>query len=386
MERSRVVWRRSAVLVLALVAAAFLWVSPAAATYDCMIHGRILDFDGKPWADIKIVATNSQGLTYQAKTNKNGEFRIPGLSGDTYTIQVFIPNQAQPYAGMRALRSGDDQDFSVNFKEEAAKAGYGDAVQKQEEDKQKFASMKAQFTAGNGLLDQAKQVQSELAKAPADQRDALKQKLTDLSAQAAEKFEGARKAAGEKNPNLHLFWASLGDAYEIGGRHDDAVQAYEQAIALKPDVASYYNDLGNVLAHQGKIEEASKQYVKSAEVDPPNAALAWRNFGIVLYNAGKMKDAIEPFQKSADLDPKGPKSALTWYFLGSCLASTIEFKQEGDKMVPSVPPGTVEAYQKAIELDPNGPYGVQAKQALAELEKYAPGIQTSYGKPKKGKP
>ena len=382
MERSREVWRRIAVLVLALVAAAFLWVSPAAASFDCAIHGQILDLEGKPWANLTVVAESSQGRKIEAKTNKNGEYSITALSGDTYTIKVFLPGQEQPYEATATLKSGDDLPINFNFKEIATQQGHGEAVKKQAQEKEKFESLKGHFTAGNGFMDQAKQVQSQLATAPADQLDTLKLKLAGLSAQAAGEFEAARNAAGEKDPNLHTLWARLGDAYQIGGRNEDAIKAYEQAIALKPEVARYYNDMGNILARQGKIEEASKAYVKSAQVDPPNAAMAWRNFGIVLYNAGRLKEAVEPFRKATALEPK---HAQTWYLLGSAMVGSIEFKQEGGKLVPNVLPGTVEAYQKAVELDPNGPIGAQAKQALAELEVMAPGIQTSFGATKKPK-
>jgi len=210
-----------------------------------------------------------------------------------------------------------------------------------------------------------------LQKATPDQRDALKQKVTDLSNQAATEFKAAQQAAGEKDPNLHLIYAKLGEAYDTAGRNDEAAQAYQQAINAKPDVPGYYNNLGNVLARAGKIEEAKAAYAKSAELDPTNAATAWRNFGISLYNANRLGDAVEPLQKSAELDPK---NAQTWYLLGASLVYKMTVKKVGDKEVPEFAPGTIEAYQKAVELDPNGPWGQQAKQGLEQLQLMAPGI------------
>ncbi len=57
----------------------------------------------------------------------------------------------------------------------------------------------------------------------------------------------------------------------------------------------------------------------------------------------------------------------------------MEFKQDGDKLVPVMQPGTMEAYQKAIDLDPNGPYGAQAKQGLEALQAMGIGIDTKAG-------
>jgi tetratricopeptide (TPR) repeat protein len=148
----------------------------------------------------------------------------------------------------------------------------------------------------------------------------------------------------------------------------------------KPDVPGYYNNLGNVLARSGKIDEAKTAYEKSASLDPPNAAGAWRNFGISLYNANRLGDAVEPFQKSVALDPS---SAQTWYLLGASLVYKMTTKRVGDKDEVILAPGTVEAYQKAVDLDPNGTWGAQAKEGLTQLQAIAPGIDIKVNTKKK---
>jgi tetratricopeptide (TPR) repeat protein len=207
----------------------------------------------------------------------------------------------------------------------------------------------------------------------------LKQQVTDTASKAVTELEAAKTAAGEKDSNLNLIMARLGDAYEAAGRTDDAIAAYNQAIALKP-VPGYYNNLGGILGRAGKIDEATAAYQKSAELDPANAATAWRNFGITLYNAGRLKEAVTPLQKATELDPK---SAQAWYLLGAALVGTMETKKEGDKLVFVIAPGTAEAYQHALELDPNGPYGQQAKQGLDALKQIEPGIDTKVSTKKK---
>jgi tetratricopeptide (TPR) repeat protein len=286
---------------------------------------------------------------------------------------VLLPPPNPPYPSNCRVQSGTEARVNLNFKDIASKQGteYQEAQKKAEEAKTKFEGLKQHFAAGNTILDQEKVAKAELQKATPDQRDALKQKVTDLSNQAATEFKAAQQAAGEKDPNLHLIYAKLGEAYDTAGRNDEAAQAYQQAINAKPDVPGYYNNLGNVLARAGKIEEAKAAYAKSAELDPTNAATAWRNFGISLYNANRLGDAVEPLQKSAELDPK---NAQTWYLLGASLVYKMTVKKVGDKEVPEFAPGTIEAYQKAVELDPNGPWGQQAKQGLEQLQLMAPGI------------
>jgi len=194
--------------------------------------------------------------------------------------------------------------------------------------------------------------------------------VKDLSDKAVTELEASKAAAGEKDANLNLVLARLGDAYDADGRADDAANAYKQAIELKPS-AAYYNNLGGIYGRAGKIAEAMAAFQKSAELDPQNAAQAYRNGGITLYNTGRLKEAVEPLKKATELDPK---NAQGWYLLGASLVYNMTTKRVGDKEEVVFAPGTIEAYQKAIELDPNGMYGQQAKLGLEQLQQMAPGI------------
>jgi tetratricopeptide (TPR) repeat protein len=358
-----------------------IYVPHAAAQSNGSISGQILDITGKPWTDIAIQAVSDQGAKQEGKTDQNGKYTVRNLRAGVYVVSIILPAPNKAYEVQCRVQGGEETKVDVNFKDIVAKQGAEaqEQIKKQEEEKQKFQSMKTHFDAAVILLDKVKQEKTDLAKAPPDQRDALKQALADDSGKAVTELEAAKGAASEKDPNLNLILARLGDAYEAAGRSDDAITAYQQAIAQKP-TAAYYNNLGGVLGRAGKIDEATTAYQKSAELDPTNAAQAWRNFGITLYNANRLGDAIEPLKKSAELDPK---NAQTWYLLGAALVYKMTIKKVGDKDVPEFAPGTIEAYQKAIELDPNGVYGAQAKQGLEQLQMMAPGIDMKVGKKKK---
>ena len=379
MKRSYKSWALAAILMAALASV----LAPQAAAQGS-ISGTIMDVNGKPWPEVGIRAVSDQGAKQETKTDSAGKFTVPNLRSGIYTLFVLFPppnDKQAPYEAKVRVQGGEDAKVDLNFKDIVAKQGAAaqEQVKKAEEAKSKLEGLKAHFNAGNALIDQEKQVKNELAKAPPDQRDALKQKLTDLSNQAATEFQEAAKNLGEKDPNAALVWFRLGEAYDTAGRNDDAIQAYQQAIAAKPD-AGHYNNLGNVLARAGKIEEAKAAYMKSAELDPANAATAWRNFGISLYNANRLGDAVEPLQKAAEIDPK---NAQTWYLLGASLVYKMTTKKVGDKEEVIFAPGTIEAYQKAVELDPNGTWGQQAKQGLEQLQLMAPGIDTKVNVKKK---
>lgn len=381
------IFNKPVVLAAILVAALVSVLVPRAVAQTGSISGQIMDVNGKPWAGLTVQAVSEQGAKIEAKTDKDGKYSMQGVRTGIYTLTIASfppPNDKQPAFEFGKLKvgSGEEAKGDANFKDIMAKQGAAaqEQVKKAEEAKVKFENLKAHFNAGNALLEQEKTAKADLAKATADQRDALKQKLTELSDQAATEYKAAQQAAAEKDPNTHLIWAKLGEAYDTAGRNEDAAQAYKQAIDAKPDVPGYYNNLGNVLARLGKIDEAKAAYTKSAELDPTNAATAWRNFGISLYNANRLSDAVEPLQKSAELDPK---NAQTWYLLGASLVSKMTTKKVGDREEVQFAPGTVEAYKKAVELDPNGTYGAQAKQGLEMLQQLAPGIETKVNTKKK---
>ena len=378
-------FHKSWALAVILMAALANGLAPRAAAQSGSISGTILDVNGKPWVDVVIRAVSDQGAKQETKTDTGGKFGLVNVRSGIYKVIVQFPppnDKQAPYEVQVRVQSGEDAKVDLNFQEIVAKQGAAaqEQVKKAEEAKSKMEGLKAHFNAGNALIDQEKQAKADLQKAPPDQRDALKQKLADLSDQAVKEFQEAAKSLGEKDPNAHLVWFKLAEAYDTGGRNDDAAQAYRQAIAAKPDVPGYYNNLGNVLARAGKIEEAKEAYTKSAALDPPNAATAWRNFGISLYNANRLGDAVEPLQKAAELDPK---NAQTWYLLGASLVYKMTTKKVGDKEEVQFAPGTIEAYQKAVELDPNGTWGQQAKQGLEQLQLMAPGIETKVNLKKK---
>lgn len=356
-------------------------LAPRAAAQDGGIVGTILDVQGKPWENLPVTIVSDQGTKLDTKTDAKGKYEFHNLRSGVYTLTVQLPAQVFQ-GGQVKVAAGQTVPADLNFKDIVAKNNpdFAKQVAKQEEEKQKFQGMKQHFDQGVADLELVRQAKEKLAKAPADQRDAVKQEVADNSNKAITEFEAAKAASNEKDPNLQLIMARLGDAYDSAGRSDDAIAAYKRAIELKPSFA-YYNNLGGIYGRANKIEDATAAYQKAAEIDPANAAQAWLNYGITLSNVGKYKEATEPLKKATELDPK---SAKAWYLLASALiADPSIYKQTAGKIEVTPLPGTAEAYQKAIDLDPNGQYGQQAKQGLDQLNQMTGGISTQVGAKKK---
>jgi len=352
--------------------------SNAAAQSGNHVDGVVYDPDGKPYVGVTLVFTSTEThQVFTITTDAKGHYATPDMANGTWDIDVKDASGQVIYeTGVKISGNGGQmftQDIHVVIS----------AQQKEQQAEQKkFEGMKAHFDAGVAAYNQGTALQKQLAQTPPDQKDALQAQINQFGDTSVSEFQAALATMADHDPNRHIILYRIAQSYELEGKNDQAVTFYQQSIASFPmtsgpdhDLASTYDNLGNALAKLGRIDEAMDAYQKAADADPPDAASAWRNAGITLYNASRVSDAIAPLQKAVAADPK---DAQSWFLLGTCLMNTMGSKQEGDKMVLVITPGTVEAFEKAVDLDPNGPWGTQAKQSLDALQAMGAGIDTKY--------
>ncbi|MBV9763306.1 MAG: tetratricopeptide repeat protein, partial [Acidobacteriaceae bacterium] len=153
---------------------------------------------------------------------------------------------------------------------------------------------------------------------------------------------------------------------------DQAIAAYQKGLALKPDDAAVYNQIGNIYGKEKKIPEATQALTKAAQLDPSMAPKAYFNMGANLVNSGNSDQAADFFKKAIDADPN---YADAHYQYGIALMAKAQVDNKTGKITP--PDGTAEQFQKYLELKPDGPYAQSAKDMLASLGQT---VQTSVGK------
>ena len=94
----------------------------------------------------------------------------------------------------------------------------------------------------------------------------------------------------------------MGIALKEQGKLEEAIEAYNKALAIKPDYAEAYNNMGNTLQEQGKLEEAIEAYNKALAIKPDYAE-AYNNMGNALQEQGKLEEAIEAYNKALAIKP-----------------------------------------------------------------------------------
>src|SRR6201981_2093321 len=320
------------------------------------------------------------GRKYSLKLNKKGEYFSLGIAPGKYKATLLGPDGKElfHYNGVQVGLDELTQDFDLKKEQQAAASGQGlspEQLKAQQEAQAKAAKENntvkslneklsaAKTAADAGDYDTAINTMNEAVQVDAT-RDLLFFKLADYYRMSAPKQT---------------------DPAEKQQRYEAAAANYQKAIDMKtanPDpkdtkanetMAAYYNNLAEVYAKSGKIDDAVTNYNKAAQLDPSRAAQYNFNIGAVLTNAGKVDDAIAAFDKVIAADPT---KADAYYWQGVNMIGKASLK--GDKM--EAPAGTQEAFNKYLELAPTGQFADPAKQMLASL---GATVETSFGKGKK---
>jgi tetratricopeptide (TPR) repeat protein len=385
---------RKLIRVWAALTMVLLFAGIALAQSTARLDGLILDKDGKPYPEVNVeIKSVDTGQTFKLKTDKDGKFVQLGLRAGTYTVSLtkddfkYGPEKV-PVDPMK------ENVYRMSVKEQMAKsvAAHPEEVKKRAEEEDKFKAMKGHFDAGVAAMADANDLQKQIrTAATADLKAPLQEKRTADCQKAITEFQQAEQGVGAKEVANHAtVWQDIGAADECIGHYDEAADAFQKAVDLKPQ-AAYYAGLSTNLANsaaaqtdpkvtESKLADANADCEKALALDPAAGGTCYKNVGIVLTNKGRQKDAILPLQKATQANPQ---DAQAWYLLGSALSAAIEPKQEGEKMLYIIPPGTKEAYQKCIDIAPNTPLAAQAKEALDGLDALSGGADTTISKKKK---
>jgi protein O-mannosyl-transferase len=97
-------------------------------------------------------------------------------------------------------------------------------------------------------------------------------------------------------------WNNLGSAYDEINQKENALEAYQKAIAIKPKNTLALNNLGTIYAAKGDLEKAKTYYQKALELDT-GYALACTNMGAVNYSLKAYTESLRWYEKAIRLNP-----------------------------------------------------------------------------------
>jgi hypothetical protein len=115
-----------------------------------------------------------------------------------------------------------------------------------------------------------------------------------------------------------------------------AIAEQRNLVSARPSDAGVWNDLGNLLALSGNLDEADGAYGRALELDPGSVQARF-NLGLLRQQRGDLDGAVTEYLALLDLEPRHPRAL---YQLGAA------YEAQGQREL------ALERYADAFTIDP----------------------------------
>jgi Flp pilus assembly protein TadD len=119
----------------------------------------------------------------------------------------------------------------------------------------------------------------------------------------------------------------------------NSISLFQHAVDVTDNNAVAHNNLGELLAGRGRLDEAAAHFTRAVEINP-EFDQALHNSGMMLAQQRRLDEAIEQFSKTVEINPRFLEA---YNKLGAALAERGRLDE------------AVAALSKALELNPNYP-------------------------------
>lgn len=137
-------------------------------------------------------------------------------------------------------------------------------------------------------------------------------------------------------PEYFWIWYNLGLAYSSLGNYDKAISALRKAIRLAPNFADAWYSLGNVYGGFRQYHQAISAYKEATRLNPGDGD-AWRQLGTAYSLVNQYNRATSALQEAIRLNPD---DADAWGSLGNTYGMMQQYDQ------------AVAALEEALRLNP----------------------------------
>ena len=308
---------KRALIVAGLLLGAGLLAAPAQAQTGSA-RGKVLDVQGQPLPDAKVLIEFLGGITrkFETKTNKKGDYMQVGMQPGPYRFTA-SKDGYQPAVSDMKISLGDPTtvpDFKLATMAQAS-AQPGSAA----------SELRAQFATAVDLQ----------------------------SAGKLDEAEAAYKAILEKAPDVPEVYQNLGSVYAAKKDVPAAEAAFLKGLELRPDSADMATQLAKLYQENGQPEKAMAIMEKSAGANPADAKAQF-NRGIFLLNSYKNEEAIAAFEAAIKADPAMTEA---YYRLGALMV--------GQGKIPEA----ITNLEKYLSLNPTDAQNVATAQGLLKAMK-----------------
>ncbi len=308
---------KRALIAAGLLFGALLLAAPAQAQTGSA-RGKVLDAQGQPIPDAKVLIEYQGGITrkFETKTNKKGDYMQVGMQPGPYRITASKEGFQAAINDVRISLGDPTQvpDFKLNTMAQAAEQP-GSSASELRASFQKAVELQAA-----GKLDEA---------------------------------EAAYKAILEKSPDIPEVYQNLGSVYALKKDVPAAEAAFLKGLELRPDSADISTQLAKLYQENGQPEKAMAIMEKSAGANPADAKAQF-NRGIFLLNSYKNEEAIAAFEAALKADPAMTEA---YYRLGALMV--------GQGKIPEA----IANLEKYLSLNPTDAQNVATAQGLLKAMK-----------------
>jgi tetratricopeptide (TPR) repeat protein len=316
-----------AILVILLLFSTVNFVLAQSGRGKGRLKGEVLDENGNPIENAKIVITNIkwQDLNFETISNKKGKWAVLGLGSGMWRVTVTAEGYAPAYTDTDVKQLKKNPEIILSLKKI-----------------EQTAHITPQDRTSLDLLDQGNKFFTE--------------KKYDEAISAFEQFL-------EKNPASYQVHLNIGNCYIQNNELDKATQEFNkilEGIKLETDdlrgneiATKAMAGMGEVYLLKGDFENAQKYIKKVLDNFPEDERMTF-NMGEIYFSNNKIDEAIHYYELSKQINPKWGKPYLK---LGYAYLNKGNFEKAKENL------------RIFIEVDPDSPDVQTAQNILEYLEK-----------------
>lgn len=288
------------------------------------MNGIVLDPGGKPVVGAKVTAvyTQSGGSTFEATTDKKGEFTFMGVGTGNWDVTVVAQGYLPVTQRLYTSQLNKNPKFTIKLEKKAAGTG---VVQ----DEATFQTLEE----GNNFFKEGKY---------------------DTALLMYQEFLA-------KNPGAYQVLLNIGDCYREKAEYDKALESYNKLVEQAGTDSAMGKNMGAkglaaiglCYLKQNDMAQATEYFKKSIEMAPQDENLPY-NVAEIYFSNSQIDDAIKYFEMAIQIKPDWPDPYLRVAYA---------YLNKGDS------PKAAENLEKFIKLEPETERTAQAKAILDAIKK-----------------